>query len=139
MDDGSTDTTPELVRGVDGRPRSLSAASHMGIARVSTPACERRARRSWPIQDADDWSESEPSRAPAGLLDSRPDVAVVGCRMHEVDEDGRPLAPRTSFAAGDVEPVLMRFNPIPNSCACLRRDAVLAVGGYDPRYLYATD
>jgi hypothetical protein len=33
----------------------------------------------------------------------------------------------------------MRFNPIPNTSAMFRRDAVLAVGGYDPRYRYAMD
>ena len=64
---------------------------------------------------------------------------MVGCRMHEVDEGSAPLAPRTSFAAGDVRPVLMRFNPIPNSCAAFRREAALAAGGYDPRYLYAME
>jgi hypothetical protein len=59
--------------------------------------------------------------------------------MHEVDEAGRPLEPRTAFSAGDVRGVLMRFNPIPNSCACFRRQAALDVGGYDPDYLYAMD
>ena len=59
--------------------------------------------------------------------------------MFEVDEHGEPLAPRTAFAAGDVRPVLMRFNPMPNSCVCMRRQAALEVGGYDPRYLYAMD
>ena len=33
----------------------------------------------------------------------------------------------------------MRFNPIPNSCAALRRQAALDAGGYDPRYLYAME
>jgi len=35
--------------------------------------------------------------------------------------------------------VLMRFNPIPNGCAALRREQALALGGYDPRYRYATE
>jgi hypothetical protein len=33
----------------------------------------------------------------------------------------------------------MRFNPIPNSSAAMRRDVVLGLGGYDPRYRYATE
>jgi GT2 family glycosyltransferase len=33
----------------------------------------------------------------------------------------------------------MRFNPIPNSCAMVRRATVLDAGGFDPRYLYAMD
>ena len=82
-----------------------------------------------------------PSGSPAQLaaLDADPEVAVVGSRMAEVDEAGRALAPRTTFAAGDVGAVLLRFNPIPNGCAAFRRDAALAVGGYDSRYRYATE
>jgi GT2 family glycosyltransferase len=64
---------------------------------------------------------------------------VVGCRMREFDGGGSELAPRTSFAAGDVNDVLMRFNPIPNSCAMVRRAVVLDAGGFDPRYLYSMD
>ena len=59
--------------------------------------------------------------------------------MREVDEAGRELAPRTTFAAGDVRAALAHFNPIPNTSAALRRDAVLAAGGYDPRYRYAME
>ena len=59
--------------------------------------------------------------------------------MREIDAEGRALAPRTSFAAGDVGPLLMRFNPIPNGCAAFRREAALALGAYDPRYRYATE
>jgi hypothetical protein len=35
--------------------------------------------------------------------------------------------------------VLPRFNPIPNTSAAFRRDVVLALGGYDPRYRYAME
>jgi hypothetical protein len=59
--------------------------------------------------------------------------------MHEVDEARRPLAARTSFVAGDVNAVLPRFNPIPNTSAAFRRDVVLALGGHDPRYRYAME
>ena len=43
------------------------------------------------------------------------------------------------MASGDVSDRSMRFNPMPNSGAAYRRDAVLAAGGYDPRYRYATE
>ena len=64
---------------------------------------------------------------------------MVGCRMLEVDSHGTELVPRTSFAIGDVNDVLVRFNPIPNSCAMVRRRAALEIGGFDPRYRYAMD
>jgi hypothetical protein len=33
----------------------------------------------------------------------------------------------------------MRFNPVPNGSAAFRRDIALELGGYDPRYRYATE
>ncbi len=139
VDDGSTDETEQVVASLgDGRVRYLKLP-HMGISRSLNAGLAEARAALVAIQDADDWSEPERLERQVELLESRPDVAVVGTRMYEVDEAGEPLRPRTTFAAGDVRPVLMRFNPIPNSCACFRREAALEVGGYDPGFLYAMD
>jgi glycosyltransferase involved in cell wall biosynthesis len=139
VDDGSTDESLEVARSLgDERVRCL-ALSHRGISRSLNAGLHEARAPFVAIQDADDWSEPERLEREVAVLESAPDVAVVGCRMHEVDEDGRPLAPRTSFRAGDVGDVLMRFNPIPNTSACLRREAVLSAGGYDPRYRTAME
>jgi glycosyltransferase involved in cell wall biosynthesis len=139
VDDGSTDDSLAVARGLgDERVRCLALA-HQGIS-GSLNAGLREARAAFvAIQDADDWSEPERLERQVELLEREPDVAVVGCRMHEVDESGRPLTPRTTFRAGDVNGVLPRFNPIPNTSACMRREAVLAAGGYDPRYRTAME
>ena len=139
VDDGSTDNSLEVARGLgDARVRCLELP-HQGIS-GSLNAGLREARADFvAVQDADDWSAPERLERQVELLERDPDVAVVGCRMLEVDEDGRPLSPRTSFRAGDVRDVLLRFNPIPNTSACMRRDAVLAAGGYDPRYRTAME
>jgi glycosyltransferase involved in cell wall biosynthesis len=139
VDDGSTDQTEELVGSFeDPRVRYLKLP-HIGISRSLNAGMSEARASLVAVQDADDWSEPERLERQVELLEQRPEVAVVGARMHEVDGAGRPLAPRTAFAAGDVRGVLMRFNPIPNSCACFRREAALEVGGYDPDYLYAMD
>jgi glycosyltransferase involved in cell wall biosynthesis len=139
VDDGSTDDTPELVRGIsDARIRYLPL-EHMGISRSLNMGLREARAPVVAVQDADDWSLPERIERELGVLDSRPEVAVVGCRMREVGPDGRELRPRTSFAAGEVSRALMRFNPLPNSCAAFRREPALAVGGYDPRYRYAMD
>jgi glycosyltransferase involved in cell wall biosynthesis len=139
VDDGSTDSTPDLVRGIsDARLRYLPL-EHMGISRSLNRGLEEARAPLVAVQDADDWSLPERIERELGVLDSRPEVAVVGCRMREVGPDGRELRPRTAFAAGEVNRALMRFNPIPNSCAVFRREPALAIGGYDPRYRYAMD
>lgn len=142
IDDGSTDATAELTADYtrrDRRVRLLSMGRNVGIS-ASLNAGLRAARAAVvAINDADDHSAPHRLERQLALLDARPDVAVVGCRMHEVDEHGRPLRARTSFRPGDVGGALMRFNPIPNTSAALRRDAALAVGGYDTRLRYAME
>ncbi|HYV16966.1 MAG TPA: glycosyltransferase [Conexibacter sp.] len=142
IDDGSTDATAAVIARAlarDPRIRSLPMERNVGIARSLNAGLRAAKAPVVAVQDADDYSAPERLERQLAVLDARPDVAVVGTSMHEVDEQGRPLAPRTSFAAGDVNEVLARFNPIPNTSVAFRRDAVLAVGGYDARYRYAME
>ncbi|HWV87236.1 MAG TPA: glycosyltransferase family 2 protein [Capillimicrobium sp.] len=140
VDDGSSDDSAAIARATgDPRVRVLEMGRNVGIARSLNAGIEAARAPIVAVQDADDHSEPHRLERQLEALRASPAVAVVGSRMREVDAEGRELAPRTSFAAGDVRPVLMRFNPIPNGCAAFRRDAVLAVGGYDARYRYATE
>lgn len=136
--DGSSGAAQEAI-GSDPRGKVMRLERNLGIARSLNAGLEAAAGPFVAIQDADDYSAPNRLERELVVLAANPDVAVVGSRMREVDDAGRVLQPRTSFAAGDVGPVLMRFNPIPNGSALIRRDAALAVGGYDPRYRYATE
>ena len=142
IDDGSADASPALAReaaAADARVRPVALPRNIGISRSLNQALELARAEVVAIQDADDHSEPARFERQVALLEREPQIAVVGCRMAEVDERGRPLEPRTRFAAGDVGALLLHFNPIPNGCAAMRRGAVLAAGGYDPRYRYAME
>lgn len=142
IDDGSRDRSSDVAReaiDTDPRGRVMRLERNVGIARSLNAGLEAAAAPFVAIQDADDYSAPNRLERELGVLAAEPGVAVVGSRMREVDDAGRVLEPRTSFAAGEVGPVLLRFNPIPNGSALVRRDAALAVGGYDPRYRYATE
>lgn len=141
VDDGSTDNTASLVEEAaakDDRIRHLRL-QHVGIALSLNTGLHASRGEFVAFQDADDWSLPNRLQRQLEVMHARRDVAVVGCRMAEVDPDGRELQPRTKFAAGDVNGVLLRFNPIPNSCAMVRRAPALALGGFNPRYRYAMD
>jgi len=142
IDDGSRDRSADVARGAigdDPRGRVMRLERNMGIARSLNAGMEAAAAPVVAIQDADDYSAPNRLERELAVLDAESDVAVVGSRMREVDGAGRELRPRTSFAAGDVGPVLMRFNPIPNGSAAFRKEVALGLGGYDPRYRYATE
>ena len=142
VDDGSSDDSPQIIAAAvaaDARVRALTMPRNIGISRSLNEGLRAARSPLVAVQDADDYSAPQRLERQLAVLDARADVAVVGSRMHEVDEAGRPLAPRTSFRAGDVNDVLLRFNPIPNTSSMFRRDIALALGGYDPRYRYAME
>ncbi|HEY5198074.1 MAG TPA: glycosyltransferase [Solirubrobacteraceae bacterium] len=142
IDDGSADDTPRVAAAIaatDRRVTVLSMGENVGISRSLNAGLLAAHAEIVAVQDADDHSHELRIERELAVLDRDPAIAVVGCRMDEVDESGRRLAPRTTFAAGDVRPVLMRFNPIPNTSAAFRRATVLELGGYDPRYRYAME
>jgi glycosyltransferase involved in cell wall biosynthesis len=142
IDDGSADGSAAAARaaiGSDTRGKVIGLERNVGIARSLNEGLRAATAPVVAIQDADDYSAPERLRRQLGLLAADPSVAVVGARMREVDTEDRVLRPRTTFAAGDVGPVLMRFNPIPNGSAAMRRDVALALGGYDERYRYAAE
>jgi glycosyltransferase involved in cell wall biosynthesis len=142
IDDGSADGSAAVARkaiGADSRGRVLQLDRNQGIARSLNEGLRAAAAPVVAIQDADDYSAPERLERQLAALAADPGVAVVGARMREVDADDRELRPRTTFTAGDVGFALMRFNPIPNSSAAFRRDVALELGGYDPRYRFATE
>jgi glycosyltransferase involved in cell wall biosynthesis len=142
IDDGSRDDTPDIIAAAvarDDRVRALTMEHNVGISRSLNEGLRAARAPIVAVQDADDHSAPERLERQLAVLAARPEVAVVGSRMHEVDEAGNPLAARTSFRAGDVNGVLLRFNPIPNTSAAFRRDVALALGGYDPRYRYTME
>ena len=142
IDDGSADESAAAAEAAiadDPRGRVLRLERNLGIASSLNRGLREAAAPVVAIQDADDYSAPTRLERELAVLAAEPDVAVVGARMREVDAEDRVLRPRTSFAAGDVGPVLMRFNPIPNGCSAFRREVALGLGGYDPRYRYATE
>jgi glycosyltransferase involved in cell wall biosynthesis len=142
INDGSTDLTGEIAARIaadDPRARVLTMPGNVGIARSLNAGLHAASAPVVAILDADDWSEPTRLERQLDVLERQPTVAVVGVRMHEVDEHGRELRPRTSMASGEVNEVLMRFNPIPNTASAFRRDLAVAAGGYDPRYKWATE
>jgi glycosyltransferase involved in cell wall biosynthesis len=142
IDDGSSDGSAAAAQeaiGADPRGRVLRLERNEGIAQSLNTGLRAAAAPVVAVQDADDYSEPERLERQLAALAADPAVAVVGARMREVDGEGRVLRPRTTFTAGDVGSALMRFNPIPNSCAAFRREVALGLGGYDPRYRFATE
>ncbi len=140
VDDGSTDRTREVlddlaaedarVEVLDGGGRGLVAALNLALERATSPYVAR--------MDADD--ESLPRRLETSLaaLEADPQLAGVGTAVELFRED-QPVSPSLQAYATWINGLTSaerldreRFieSPLCHPSACLRRDALVAVGGW---------
>lgn len=145
VDDGSTDDTPAIldryakfdprVRVVRGDHAGISAALNRGIA---------AARFDWIARmDADDVAHPERFERQLAAAARHPEVVVWGCFAHHVDAAGRVLGISQTGPTSEAEFRRLRARGedvyVIHPTALLRKDALLAAGGYDGRFNYCED
>jgi len=152
VDDGSTDATAEVVRGLGEDVRYLhqenrgpAAARNRGVS---------TSRGEWvAFLDADDrWAEGKLAAQLEYLVGHR-DVVLVSGDMGEVDDAGRVLVESVLARHGQLEwfrtlngrhiPAAVRellaANFIPTGTVLVRRDVLVEVGGFNPYLRYGED
>src|SRR5215207_8419010 len=99
-DDGSDDSTPDLLRGYsarDARVRVWVGEPHVGIVR-SMNTLFRLARGEYINRhDADDVSLPERYERQVNFLDTHPETGLVGTPVAVIGADDLPLAVRTPY------------------------------------------
>lgn len=141
VDDGSNDSTVEIVQGYvdrDNRVRLLQN-EHGGACKARNTAIEA-ARYPWiAAMDADDVALPERLSIQYAHAQDEPDVVVWGSYMMRMDANGDDLKPfddgptsKDAFYQLDLtQEIISLYNPT----ALFKRDVALAVGGYDPNPL----
>jgi glycosyltransferase involved in cell wall biosynthesis len=130
LDDASTDGSVELLREWSLRDKRIQL--HEGKKRLglsgSSNAVVSKARASIVARmDADDIAHPDRLRRQWNIIDSRPDVAVIGTLCNGIDASGREVRPRDRWR-------LVRrsvYIPFPHGSAMFRREVFDQVGGYD--------
>jgi glycosyltransferase involved in cell wall biosynthesis len=89
VDDGSTDSTPEIVRRFEPRVRLLRKANG-GQASAFNFALPQTQGEIVAMLDGDDWWASQKLRRALETLEENPDAGIVGHGWYEVYSDGRP-------------------------------------------------
>ena len=88
------------------------------------------------LLDADDAWEPGKLAAQRDAIAGHPDAVVCFGRATAVGDDGRPTGetlpelPAGRVTADELAPLLFDSNPIPTSSALVRRDALVAAGGF---------
>ena len=138
IDDGSTDdtvgvlaamaATTDNLRFVEAGPVGRGGALNLGLAHLDTE---------WvAILDADDVWLPEKLELQAGVVAAVQGIDVLGTRYRLIDGTGAPVratraeVPRQPRVT-DVTSELWRHNPLMHASTLMRRDVVVAAGGYD--------
>ncbi len=141
LDDGSRDGSVELVRAYnDPRIRLVANPVNQGQT-VCLNQGLALARGAWIArQDADDLSHPDRLRLQMELARRRPELALIGAQAWLADSAGRfsgllnvPCGPES------LDWAMLWENPVVHTAALFRRDAALALGGYDASYTICQD
>lgn len=139
IDDGSTDTTSNIVRSFDDQRIKYIRHEHnaglhvrreesLGVALGDTQS------KYIAVLDSDDlWHDTQKLQMQVDFLESHPDHVVVGTYTKLIDANGANIGFDT-FAPNDERiraDVLIR-NQFTHSAVCMRRTAIEQTNGYQP-------
>ncbi len=142
IDDGSTDRTGAILARhaaedarirVESRPaRGLVAALNDGFALARAPLAAR--------MDADDVALPDRLERQLARLEGDPVLALVGSAHERIDGSGRAIGSTSPpTGATQVRAMLAERNCIAHPTVMVRREAVLALGGYRAQYRHCED
>ncbi|MEL6207983.1 MAG: glycosyltransferase family A protein [Pseudomonadota bacterium] len=143
VDDGSTDSTPDQIQAFaqrDARIRAYRNPSSLGVTSSLNRALGLAEGAVIARLDGDDIARPDRIARQLGVLESHPDVGLVGIGVALIDAAGAFMR---AFPGG-LAPHAFRWTalahaPIVHSTAMFRTGLARAVGGYDPNYPVAQD
>lgn len=143
VDDGSTDGSGAIIDDYarrDGRVQAIHQPNHGLIfslnRAIATARGELIAR-----MDGDDVALPERFARQVAFLDAHPDHGVVGTSFRNIDGAGRVSEAGGSYPLDHhgIVAALGRWSPIVHPSVMMRRDTVIAVGGYRAAYRHCED
>jgi glycosyltransferase involved in cell wall biosynthesis len=142
IDDGSTDSTPEVLQRYQAAdPRvQVHHQENVGLTPSLNRGCARARGVYLARMDADDIAFRERLERQVEFLDRHPAVALLGSSVVRIDESSREIklsACPTSHA--EIVRALTEYNCFTHPTVMLRKDMLVAVGGYREAYRHAQD
>lgn len=135
VDDGSTDGTPEVLRGYqDPRLKLLRNEECIGVSASRNRGLAAAAAPYVAFLDADDVAYPNRLETQLEYLELHPDIVVVGCHLDYIDSSGAPLFSERPCQR-PCEPEALRVELLNRACilpsaAMGRKRALLDAGGF---------
>lgn len=141
VDDGSTDDTAEVVRGItDPRLRLVTNPISLGIAGARNRGLDHARGEYVAALDSDDAAYPQRLARQVAFLDARPELALVGSWSGWMNADGRRLArvKRRPVDADDAAALLI-FNSCLTQSSVMIRATVLRAYRYNETFAMSSD
>jgi glycosyltransferase involved in cell wall biosynthesis len=132
LDDASTDGSAEVLREwekCDSRIRLFQSDRKLGLSGSSNLVVAKASGSILARMDADDISRPHRLMRQWEIMESRPEVVVVGTLCHGIDAAGRLTRPRDRWRLVRHS----RYIPFPHGSVMFRREAFDKIKGYDER------
>jgi glycosyltransferase involved in cell wall biosynthesis len=143
IDDGSTDGSGAILKRYakqDSRIRLISRPN-TGISGARNEALGLARGELIAVMDSDDVALPERLDVQVAYLSEHPEVICLGSKVQFIDEAGRFLyeEPHAMDHDAILDVALRGYCPLAQCSMMMRREAVLAVNGYDPELSSAED
>jgi glycosyltransferase involved in cell wall biosynthesis len=141
VDDGSEDSTPEIVSEALSDPRiSMIARSRIGRAKALNVAWQHAKGQYIANLDADDMAKPDRLEKQLAFIQTHSEVGLVGTAVQILDETtGNNRVERNPLDDAELKRQLVRRNPFVHSSVMLPRQVLEAVGGYNEKFRKCID
>jgi glycosyltransferase involved in cell wall biosynthesis len=145
VDDGSTDSTPEILAGFAARDSRIRVITQLnqGVSRSSNNAL-RIAKYDWIARiDADDLALPTRFERQLAFIEAHPGIAVTASFVDYINSNGEKLGAGVNpFTTPEAVERCLRAGGmiyLIHPAVMMRRDVILDVGGYRPEFALAHD
>ena len=122
IDDGSTDSTPQILKGY--RDRRITVFTHrrsLGLATSLNQLIHRSQGNYLTRMDADDIAYPQRLKVQRDYLTRHPRIAACGTAVDLIDLAGKPIG-RKHFPRRITKTLLMRYNPLIHPTIMIRKE-----------------
>lgn len=142
INDASTDDSEEIVKNYLNDPRIiyLKNKTNQGIVHNLNLGLKISRAEIIARMDGDDVSLPNRLAKQYEYLTKNPKISAVGTFIRMIDEKNQAIDFRTKpIQPEEIKKNLINYSPIVHATAMYRKADVLAVGGYQPEWIYVED
>ena len=134
LNDGSTDSTKEILDNLTDRRVKVVHKNNEGLGATLNKGLQMARGEYIARIDADDLAHPDRLRMQVEFLQENPDISVVGTATKVIYPDGDEEVRRRPLSWVEVKQHAIKICPVVHPTVMMRKDSVLAVGGYDVNY-----